>query len=239
VRCNVTLDSHATDHRLRLRFPTGAPINEFDAATTFDAARRTTKPPDDTGWVHPAPHTFPHQGWIAANGLVVGAPGLPEAEVTPEGDIMITLVRAVGSLAKLSLRTRPMPAAPDMPAPGAQCPGTIRATITIAKTPRDARAAEIGLWGVFGDSAPPSMLELDSERCELSACKPAEDGDGIIVRVLNPTDEPDQAHLRFGFAVDDVAPVRLDEQPVDQGDPRTVPPHALRTVRIRPSSGTT
>jgi alpha-mannosidase len=238
VRCNVTLDHEGTDHRLRLRFPTGAPIDMFDAATTFDTAPRSTAPVDDTGWVHRAPRTFPHQGWIAANGLVVGAPGLPEAEVTPAGDIFITLVRAVGSLAKLSLRTRPMPAAPDMPAPGAQCPGPIRATITIATTPRDARAAEVGLWGVFGDVAPPSMLALDSERCELSACKPAEDGDGLIVRVLNPTDEPDNAALRFGFPIDDLTPVRLDEQPVDQTDPLTVAPHALRTLRVRLSSGT-
>jgi hypothetical protein len=236
VRGNVSLDNRGIDHRLRLRFPTGAPVDTFDAATTFDTAHRSTEPMDDTGWVHTAPRTFPHQGWIAANGLVIGAPGLPEAEVTPEGDIFVTLVRSVGALAKLTLRTRPMPAAPEMPAPGAQVQGTIRATITIATAPRDARAAEVGLWGVFGDVAPPSFLALDSERCELSACKPAEDGDGIIVRILNPTDVPDVAAIRLGFAVDDVSAVRLDEHPAEQPDPLVVPPHALRTVRITPLS---
>jgi alpha-mannosidase len=239
VRCHVTLDNRATDHRLRLRFPTGAPIESFDAATTFDTAHRVTEPRDDAGWVHPAPRTFPHQGWIAANGLVVCAPGLPEAEVTPDGDILVTLVRSVGSLAKLSLRTRPQPAAPEMPAPGAQMQGLIRATVTIATTAQDARAAEVGLWGVFGNVAPPSFLALESERCELSSCKPAEDGDGIIVRLLNPTDEPDTAAIRFGFPVADIQAVRLDESPVDLPDPLVVPPHALRTIRVRPSSGTT
>ena len=74
------LAGSATNHRLRLRFPTGAGVERFAAATTFDTARRTTAPVDDSRWVHPAPRTFPQQGWIAANGLVVGAPGLPEAE---------------------------------------------------------------------------------------------------------------------------------------------------------------
>src|SRR5262249_51241849 len=102
VRCEVTLDNRGRDHRLRLRFPTGAPIDEYTAATTFDTAPRTTAPVDDAQWVHPAPRTFVHQGWIAANGLVVGAPGLPEAEVTSDGNILVTLVRSVGAMARLS-----------------------------------------------------------------------------------------------------------------------------------------
>ena len=125
VRCEVTLDNRAPDHRLRLRFPTGADVDEFDAATTFDVDRRSTAPVDDAGWVHPAPRTFAHQGWIAANGLVVGAPGLPEAEVTPGGDVLVTLVRSVGALARIELRTRPLPAGPEMMTPGAQTQGHI------------------------------------------------------------------------------------------------------------------
>jgi alpha-mannosidase len=251
VRCNVTIDNRAPDHRLRLRFPTGTPVRSFVAATTFDAAQRRTTPPDDNNWVHRAPRTFPQQGWVAANGLVVGAPGLPEAEVTPDGDVLVTLVRSVGKLARITLRTRPMPAAPEMPAPGAQVQELVTATITFATDPRDARAAEAGLWGVLGDDAPlladgSSLLALDAKHCELSACKPAEDTDGdVVVRVLNPTDELDTARLRFGFDVANAAPVRLDETPVDQPidlSGRTVtlavPPHALRSVRITPSGGT-
>ncbi len=107
VRHTVTLDNRAPDHRLRLRFPTGAAVDNFAAATTFDTATRSTFPVDDRAWLHPAPRTFPHQGWIAAHGLVVGAPGLPEAEVTVAGDILVTLVRSVGALARIELRTRP------------------------------------------------------------------------------------------------------------------------------------
>ncbi len=244
VRCAVTLDNRDTDHRLRLRFPTGAPIEHFDAATTFDTARRSTAPSDDTGWVHPAPRTFPHQGWLAANGLVVGAPGLPEAEVTPDGDVLVTLVRSVGVLARIELRTRPLPAGPEMLAPGAQTQGRVAATVTLARTPGDARAAEIGLRGVLGGDAPmlapdAGLLEVRARDSVLSSCKPAQEGNRIVVRVLNPSDEPDDVVLHFGIDVQRARPVRLDEQPTDfflthngRDVGFVVPPHALRTVRI-------
>ena len=244
VRCEVVLDNQAEDHRLRLRFPTGAPIDELRAATTFDSARRTTAAVDDAQWVHRAPPTFVHQGWIAANGLTIGAPGLPEAECTATGDVLVTLVRSVGALARLELRTRPMPAGPEMPAPGAQVQGIVRANVTIASTPSDARAAETGMWGVLGDDGPLlgdglSLLELDAHASVLSACKPTADGDGMVVRVLNPSDQPDEVVLRFGLDVGEASAVRLDETPNDDqltNDGRTisltVPPHALRSVRI-------
>ncbi len=244
VRCAVTLDNRELDHRLRLRFPTGAPVDGFEAATTFDTARRSTATPDATGWVHPAPRTFPHQGWIAANGLVVGAAGLPEAEVTPEGEVLVTLVRSVGVLARIELRTRPLPAGPEMLVPGAQTQGRVAATITIARTPADARAAEIGLRGVIGGETPAmasdvALLELDARHSVLSSCKPAQEGNRIVVRVLNPSAEPDDVTLRFGLDVQRARPVRIDEQPDDfyvehhgRAVALHVPPHALRSVRV-------
>jgi alpha-mannosidase len=244
VRCEVDLDNRAPDHRLRLRFPTGAPVDTFEAATTFDTAVRPTAPIDDTDWVHSAPRTFPHQGWIGANGLVVGAPGLPEAEVTPAGEVLVTLVRSVGALARITLRTRPLPAGPEMMAPGAQTQGRVAAAVTLARNAADTRAAELGLRGVVAGETPrvesgTSLLQLEARHSVLSACKPAQDGDRIVVRVLNPTDEPDDVILHFGIDVRRARPVRLDEQPADHPVSHhgrdvgfAVPPHALRSVRV-------
>ncbi len=245
VRVRAELDHRGRDHRLRVRFPTGSPIETFDAATTFDVARRSVEPPDDAAWVHPAPRTFVQHGFVAANDLVVGAPGLPEAEVTPDGDILVTLVRSVGALSRIAVATRPLPAGPEMPAPGAQVRGVVVAEFVITADARHVRDAETGFVGVLGGPEPrlaaaTSLVRLDAERCVLSACKPPEEGDGVIVRLLNPTDDDETALLTAGFDLAGADPVRLDESPADDEvrvEGRAVrirvPAHALRSVRLR------
>jgi hypothetical protein len=83
VDVDLRVENSAEDHRLRMLFPVGAPVERFQAATTFDVAERTPGPSEDVGWVQTAPATFPQQGFVHAGGLTVVAPGLPEAEVTP------------------------------------------------------------------------------------------------------------------------------------------------------------
>ncbi|MGH7895062.1 MAG: glycosyl hydrolase-related protein [Candidatus Binatia bacterium] len=242
----VTLDNTASDHRLRLLLPTGRAVAAFAAATTFDTSTRATTPPDDARWVHPAPRTFPHQGWIAVNDLTVVAPGLPEAEVMPDGTIAVTLVRAIGWLARYDLRSRPLPAGPPMPVHGAQCPGRLVARLALLSgpDPRAARDAELGLRGVIGGPSPQladgrSLLAVEPRHVLVTAVKPVEEGEGFVVRVLNPIDAPASAVLRFGFAVTGARAVRLDEERasaalVVDGDAVRVdvPPHALRSVLV-------
>ena len=242
----VDVENAARDHRLRLRFPTGCPTTTFHAATTFDVAARSTARRDDARWVHAAPATFAHQGWVRAGGLTVVAPGLPEAEVTADGTIVVTLLRAVGWLARFDLRSRPVPAGPAMPVPGAQCPGVLEARLSLCGDGEIAAAAdaELGLWGLLGGPEPllapgVSLLALEPADLILSACKPAESGDGIVVRVLNAADAPRTAVLRPGFPVQAVSPVRLDETPADHPVTREgeairfdVPARALRSVCI-------
>jgi len=246
VDLRVTIDNAVDDHRLRLLFPTGAPVEDFRAATTFDVATRSTTGPDDERWAHPAPTTFPHQGWVAANGLLVGAPGLPEAAVTPDGTIAVTVLRAVGWLSGMDLHTRPIPAGPGMPAPGAQCRGRLVARLVLARDtdPSVAHDAELGLRAVPAGDAPlveagVALLELAPRALVLSALKPALAGDGVIVRVLNPTHETLEANLRFPVPPTSVRMVRLDETPTaesarvsDESVVFVVPPHALRSALV-------
>lgn len=247
VDVRITIRNEALDHRLRMLFPTGTVVERLTAATTFDVASRSTTRADTTGWLHPAPTTFPHQGWVSANGLTVVAPGLAEGEVRPNGTIAITLLRSVGWLSRMDLKTRPQHAGPGLATPGAQCLRTFEARLALLgdTDPRAARDAETGLLATAAGDAPLAaegapLLEIEPRGLELSALKPADHGEGFVLRILNPTDEPHVAVVRFGFDVGGATAVRLDETPIDQPlelsgrDLRLdVPPHALRSVLVR------
>jgi alpha-mannosidase len=244
VDLDVRLENAARDHRLRLLFPTQG--GEVQAASTFDVIRRPAGPPNANGWVHPPPATFPLQGFVSVGGLCVGAPGMPEAEVSADGVIAIPLVRAVGSLAYMDLHTRPVPAGPVIPTPGAQCLGPIRARLALldALDPRAIRDFELGLMGVLAGSEPlvaPNvpLLEISPHEVLLEACKPPEEGRGMVIRLLNPTDAPLEARVRPGVPFAVARLVRLDESLVpgevllEQGwICLTVPPHALRSILV-------
>lgn len=246
VDLRVVVDNTAKDHRLRLLFPTRRSVHEFDAATTFDVTRRQTQARDASAWLHPAPTTFVQQGFVSVNGLTVGAPGLPEAEVTPDGVMAITLVRAVGWLARMDLTTRPQPAGPVVPTPGAQCLERIEAQLAlfVGHDGRAVRDAELGLRAAPAGDAfllPPdhALVTLEPPGVVLTALKPAENGSGIILRVLNPTDESLDARIHVGFPFSNVERTRLDETPTDDGVTThgkviglSVPAHALRTIRL-------
>ena len=86
-----------------------------------------------------------------------------------------------------------------------------------------------------------ALLALEPPTLVLSALKPAEAGAGIVVRVLNPTDQSVAATLRVAFGIAAAHGVRLDETPADDDvalDARTirftVPASGLRSLRLVP-----
>jgi len=246
IDVTVRLDNTAKDHRLRLLFPTGRPVAEFAAATTFDIAQRRTGAADDTGWVHPATATFVQHGLVCVNDLTVAAPGLPEAEVTPDGVIAITLVRAVGWLARMDLTSRPQPAGPVVQTPGAQCQERIEARLALFSggDRRPGRDAELGLLAVPAGAAPllpadQALITIEPRNILLSAVKACEHDDGVIVRVLNPTDGELEAAMQVGFRVTRAEFVGLDETSagacahLESGGVRfTVAPHRLVSLHL-------
>ncbi len=249
VDVDLALWNEARDHRLRLLFPTGRGVARCEAATTFDVVARGGPLPDDTDWVQRAVPTFPQQGFVHANGLTVAAFGLPEVELleSAEGSaIAITLLRAVGNLSRHDLRTRTGPAGPGSETPGAQCPGELRARFALfaGLDPGAARDAELPLRAVPAGAEPllppgVPLVSLEPRTLVLSALKPAAQGTGLVVRVLNPGDEATEARLGLGFPFARAEAVRLDETPAAEpvsvdGDALRfpVPPHALRSVRV-------
>lgn len=249
VDFTIRIENRARDHRLRILLPgeAGADAPAATAGTTFDAVRRRRGRPDDREWIHPAPDTFPVQGWIARDGLVVMAPGLNEAEITATGAIALTLLRCTGWLSRPDLTSRPGDAGPALPTPGAQCPGPLQVRLSLAvadpaEAPTLARDAELGLRAVAAGDEPlwpagQALLEVEPRGLLVSAWKPAESGLGSVLRLLNPGNDTVQATVRLARPTAGARLVRLDESPADgtlehrDGAIRlALPPHALRSL---------
>ena len=266
VELELEIDNAAEDHRLRLRFPTGHAAETAAAAGHFETVRRPLAVAADTeGWAEDPSATHPHAGWAAVDegddpergGLLVAAPGLPEYEAEPTAggvDVLVTLLRCVGWLSRDDLRTRPGNAGPMLATPGAQCRGPL--AVRLALVPyRDAagrrRAERIAAahaappravaTGLHDGPLPPEarLLALHGEAVP-TALKPAEDGDGAILRVVNlgPTPTALRVSAPHG-GLAGVSRVRLDEEPLPDGGDGAAPEIPIRaaeiaSVRLRP-----
>lgn len=237
LRLRIALDNRATDHRLRLRFPTGLrglPAlagAQFGCVSRAPLARGRRRTPGET----PVP-TAPAHRWVAVagedSGLALFAPGFFEYEWTPRGDLLLTLLRAVGELSRADLRTRPGHAGWPTPTPEAQCQGRevielglapVRAT-DLAAPDRLERWWEdaflppltVGIRACTAPVAPPrhGAVALEGEGLVLTAMKPAEDGDGYILRCANLRDHAAAGRWRWAVRPERVLRVRLDESPV-------------------------
>ena len=110
--------------------------------------------------------------------------------------------------------------------------------------PSAARNAELGMRAVVCGDTPlvaegEPLLAVDPPSLLISALKPAEAGDGIVLRLSNPTGAVQEACVTLGFPFERVESLRLDEEPADYPVSRegatlrfSVPPHALRTLGI-------
>jgi alpha-mannosidase len=83
------------------------------------------------------------------------------------------------------------------------------------------------------------LISVEPAALVVSALKPAEEGDGLVLRVSNPTTAPLDAHVTLGFPFDTARSLRLDEEPDEHVVTRkgatihfSVRPHALRTLGI-------
>ena len=134
--------------------------------------------------------------------LGLGAVGLKEVELTPDGALYLTVLRCVGWLSRSDLATRRREAGPPLPTPGAQGQGVHSFTYALAfdDLERSAaalhRALEPALFpprAVAAGAAQPrdlAGLEIGAGDVRLVALKWAEDTDKVVVRLSGPNDGP-------------------------------------------------
>jgi mannosylglycerate hydrolase len=164
VAFTVAVDNRASDHRLRILFPTGAAhLDSARADSAFDVVTRPARVPVPAVVKNEAPvSSAPLISFVDAGGddrgATVIAKGLMEYEVveTTTSDaaraettadksaIALTLIRAVGDLSRNDLATRPSGhAGPPVATPAAQCIGRHRFEIAFEPHGRAPLAGEL------------------------------------------------------------------------------------------------
>src|SRR5262249_49232151 len=134
VAFTAVVDHQASDHRLRLLFPTGSRRADVARAdTAFDVVTRPARARVPDAITNEAPvSSAPMISLVDAGGATAGATviakGLMEYEMLEdERSIALTLIRAVGDLSRNDLATRPSGhAGPPVATPGAPCHGVHR-----------------------------------------------------------------------------------------------------------------
>jgi alpha-mannosidase len=262
VAFDLAVDNRASDHRLRILFPTAAAqVDSARADTAFDVIERPARQPVPDVIVNEAPvSSAPMISFVDAGDARVGATviakGLMEYEIVDGSSIALTLIRAVGDLSRNDLATRPSGhAGPPVATPGAQCHGLHR--FAIGFQPRAGAPAATALAGrARAHNIPPRVVTVRTHRgvapltrsfvhldritgdVVLSALKKAELRDSVVVRLFNPDDAAASAsicvdaNVRRAHVVN-LLEERLSEIPIAGGAiPVTLGPHEIKTIEV-------
>jgi len=227
VEVTARLDNTARDHRLRALFPTDVQARTCVVDNAFDVVERVIAP--WAGWTNPT-NAQPQQEFVALidkhRGVLIANRGLPEYEVLRDerGTIALTLLRSVGHLGDWGI----------FPTPGAQCLGPWEASYAIMPCSGDwqegARLAREFVTPLYASQISSSMepsrqaslrqdrpgqgsvLRVDGTGIVLSACKSAEDGESVIVRLYNPTGNPVSPAVQIALPLAAAYAVTLEER---------------------------
>jgi alpha-mannosidase len=261
VRCIIEVDNRAGWHRVRARLPTGLAGAAAVAGTAFGIVARPPVAVAAADYPLETPvRTAPAHGFVAAadgaRGLALFAPGFFEYEWTRRGDLLVTLLRAVGEMSRGDLPTRPGHAGWPVSTPLAQCPGRSRLELAVAPISQaeldrgdalpslweDAFLPLRGFWlrDAVDPAATPVDIALEGSGLVLSAVKPAQQGSPLVLRCYNATDRKTAGAWRFGEGVKSAHRVRADEREsvalVLEGRGKTVrfvaEPHEVVTILV-------
>lgn len=232
VRCTLRIDNQAVDHRLRVRFSTGRPGVHATAGAQLGTETRRAVVERPHVLETPASTAPAHRfvGIPGDGGLALFAPGFFEYELDAQGAVHFTVLRAVGQLSRNDLPTRPGHAGWPTPTPMAQCQGEDALDIGFALGSEWGDAARLqqswenlflplkAMWSRDwnGRASPSPGIELEGEGLVLSAVKPAEPGNGMMIRCYNLTSLPTDGRMTFGFPIRRARQVRADETTVTE-----------------------
>lgn len=240
-------------HVIQLGFRTPRPVDAVQAEGHFNIVTRRydpdyrlrDQPPAGKMKEHKT-NTGPIQRFVSANGQSWITEGLTEYEVA--GDCLyITILRTFNMLSRENLGTRGAPAGPPLVTVEGMYLHRPSAHSRLAWLPTPENPAELyaeasrfygDVWGVSGTGSrtgeeAKSLIHWDNPTVVSSACywRP---GEGLFLRLVNPTDQPQTLTLHPGFANAGLAEVDFLERPLATlPEPRlTLPPYDVKTLRF-------
>jgi 2-O-(6-phospho-alpha-D-mannosyl)-D-glycerate hydrolase len=260
LRFCVSGSNAMRDHRLRF----GVRTRLANAAVWADAAfgpvhRLPLDTPEEDRVAESPPPTAPLHRYVSLFGASAGATlisdGLAEYEATADGNIFVTVLRAVGELSRNDLPERPGHAGWPTPTPEAQSLGRFGARFALllhgTRSPETVHSIEQAaddvllplegrtLRSTLSVPAPVHGLELHGRGLAFSTCKESEDGAFVVVRCVNLLDEMVEGAWTFGVAIRQAHRARLDEtllEPLAISDRRVefqAPSRAVVTILVR------
>ena len=235
LRVGIDGVNGAAGHRLRLRVRTGIANARVWADAAFGPVERVgIDVPEAERRIEQPPPTAPLHRYVSlfdtARGATIVSDGLAEYEVDANGDVAVTLVRAVGDLSRNDLPERPGHAGWPVPTPEAQMAGPFAAELAffphgtrtpdvideIERTADDVLLPLVGttLRSAVADYLATGALELEGRGLAFSAAKESEDGEWLVLRCVNVTDVPVHGTWRLPFTPREAKLARLDETPL-------------------------
>ncbi|WP_318616420.1 alpha-mannosidase [Sporosarcina sp. YIM B06819] len=192
----LTMDNQATDHRLRVLFPTGLQTETHQADSIFEIVTRPNTPEKE--WENPS---FCHHQQRFASlsddhlGLTVATDGLQEYEILPEdGTIAVTVLRSTAELGDWGY----------FPTPEAQCLGIQTAEWQVLPHEKDVIDSQAFI-DAYQYKVPMTVVQTDAHQGELpstwqfvateanglvwTSMKVAEEHDGVMLRWFNPSEK--------------------------------------------------
>ena len=256
----TSLNNRAMDHRLRVMFPTDVETKYSWADSPFDVVRRTIARPGAPDWLEfraIAPvKTCPMLSFVDLAGpsrsLTIIADGLTEYEAVDDRrrTVALTLLRAF-------IHGYIDPTTPAPPVQGSQALGPCSVRYAIyphkgnwdrAGVMNQAQCHNLPLKAVQAMGAGAgelpargSFLRFTAGELTVTAVKKAQDGDDLIIRLVNTTGRTVRTKLVCGFDVKAAKLVNMLEDPLPSGSlkvqkgneiPLTVKPKKILTLRL-------
>jgi hypothetical protein len=217
VRIQGVVSSRRPDHRLRLHVALPDRAERVIAGSPFELVERGLVS-EGSDLESPSP-TWPARGAVMASGVAVLGEGVFEYEIAGGREIAVTLQRAVGTISRQSIKTRPWPAGPDVATPEAQMLGDMEFRLGVV--PAATRQDLLACWERFalpivsreapgGGTHPDRGSLLAIEGVEVSSVRRL--GSDVVATVWNPG--PERSAARIGDRRVELGPHRVETVPL-------------------------